>query len=64
MIEAAVIAEYLCNHQPDSIRNRLLKDNDFISKYNLRSNAVITIGGKLHLIQNVLFAAVKRVFKN
>lgn len=64
MIEAAVIAEYLCNHQPDSIRNRLLKDNDFISKYNLRSNAVITIGGKLHLNQNVLFAAVKRVFKN
>ncbi len=61
MIEKPMIAEYLCNHQANSIRNSLLKDNDFISKYDLRPTAVITLGGKVHLNQNALFAAVRRL---
>ena len=64
MMEADLIAEYLCNHQPHPVRSRLLKDRDFISSYNLRSNAVITIGGKIHVNQNEMLPAVKHAFEH
>jgi hypothetical protein len=64
MINMELIAEYLCNHQPYPIRDRLLKDKDFLSHYNLQSNSVIIIGGKIHVDQKILLHAISHAFKN
>ena len=64
MMKADLIAEYLCNHQPYPVRSRLLKDRDFISSYNLRSNAVITIGGKIRVNQNEILPAVRHALEH
>lgn len=63
-MKAELIAKYLCNHQPYPVRSRLLEDKDFISSYNLRPNAVITIGGKIGVNQNELLPAVRHALKN
>jgi hypothetical protein len=63
MMKAELMAEYLCNHQPYPIRNRLLNNKDFISSYNLRPNAILTIGGKVHVNQNDIFLAIKEALK-
>jgi len=58
-----MIAEYLCNKQPYSIRYSLLKDESFISKYDLKPSVGITIAGKIHLNQHVLIRAIKHLFE-
>jgi len=58
-----MIAERLCNNQPYSIRYRLLKDEDFISKYDLKRSEVITIAGKIHLNLHILILAIKHLFE-
>jgi len=56
-----MMVERLCNKQPYQIRYRLLKDEGFISKYDLKPAVGITIAGKIHLNQHVLIARVKRL---
>ncbi len=63
-MKTELMAEYLCNHQPHQIRSRLLKDSGFISSYNLRSNAVVTIGGKIHVNQNEMLPAVRHALEH
>jgi len=63
MMKAQLVAEYLCNHQPYQIRSRLLEGNDFISNYNLRPNAVITIGGKIRVNQNEILPAIRKALE-
>jgi len=58
-----MIAELLCNNQPYSILNRLLTDEDFISKYDLKPGVTVTIAGKIHLKQHVLIGAIKHLFE-
>ncbi len=56
-----MMAERLCNKQPYPIRYRLLKNESFVSKYDLKPGVGITIAGKIHLNQHVLIAGVKRL---
>ncbi len=58
-----MMAERLCNKQPYQIRYRLLKDEGFISKYDLKPAVGITIAGKIHLNQHVLIRAIKHLFE-
>ena len=61
LTQTQMIAEHLCNKQPYPIRCRLLKDEDFISKNDLKPGVGITIAGMIHLNQHVLIAGVKRL---
>ena len=63
MMKTDLMGEYLCNHQPHQIRSRLLKDKDFISSYNLRLNAVITIGSKICVNQNEMLPAIRQALE-
>jgi len=63
MIPPPMIAEHLCNKQPYSIRYRLLKDQGFMSKYDMKPAVGITIAGKIHLNQLILMQAIKRLFE-
>lgn len=58
-----MMAERLCNKQPYPVRYRLLKDEGFISKYDLKPGVGIIIGGKIHLNQHVLISGIKRLFE-
>ena len=63
MAKADLMAELLCNQQPHQIRVKLLNNKEFITRYNLRSSAIITIGGKIHINQNELLRAVRHVLE-
>jgi hypothetical protein len=54
------LAEYLCNLQPMSIRNRLLHDQTFRARLGLGSRLVLGLGGDVHVDQQGLIAAVRR----
>lgn len=63
MTLSPMIAEHLCNKQPYSILNRLLNNEEFISKYDLKPGVGITIAGKIHLNQHVLIRSIKHLFE-
>ena len=57
-MQVTLLAEYLCNLQPKSIRNRLLHDQTFGTRLGLGSRLVLTLGGDVHVDQRGLIAAV------
>src|SRR5262245_55360465 len=59
-MKAALLAEYLCNLQPLHVRNRLLQDQTFGTRFGLVSRTVITLGGDMHIDQQKLVAAVRQ----
>ena len=63
-MQAALLAEYLCNLQPLYIRNRLLHDQTFGARFSLGSRMVIGIGGDMHVDQQKLFAAARQALRD
>jgi hypothetical protein len=59
-MKAALFAEYLCNLQPLHIRNKLLQDQTFGTRFGLMSRTVITLGGDLQIDQQKLVAAARQ----
>src|SRR6266487_5061453 len=59
-MEAALLAEYLCNLQPFHVRSRLLHDEKLSARFGLASRMVITLGGDIHVEQHKLFVAARR----
>jgi hypothetical protein len=58
---AALLAEYLSNHQPLPVRERLLRDHEFLARFGLSARTVITLGGLASIDMRYLFTAVRRV---
>jgi hypothetical protein len=59
-MQVTLLAEYLCNLQPMSIRNRLLHDQTFGARLGLGSRLVLGLGGDVHVDQQGLIAAIRR----
>jgi hypothetical protein len=60
LVEAALIANYLCNIQPLPVRSRLLHDKTLGGRFGLITRELITLGGEIHFDQQKLFASVRR----
>ena len=57
-----LIAEHLCNRQPLPIRTRLIEDEEFGARFQLKSRSVITVGDILTVDQQDLLVAARRAF--
>src|SRR5919198_4086600 len=62
MVEAALIASYLCNLQPLPVRNKLLDDPTLGARFDLVAQEIITLGPGVHLDRRNCYAAVRRAF--
>jgi hypothetical protein len=62
MVEAVLLADYLCNHQPLPVRSRLLHDKAFGERFGLVPRHIVTLGADVHIDRRNLFAAIRRAF--
>lgn len=60
MVNAALIASYLCNLQPLPVRNKLLDDRTLRARFGLLVQEIITLGPDVHLGRRECYAAVRR----
>jgi hypothetical protein len=60
MVEAALLANYLCNLQPLPVRSRLLHDEGFGARLGLIAQEIITLGADVHIDRRKLYAAVRQ----
>lgn len=59
-MKARLIAEYLCNLQPFSVRIRLVRDETFKARFDLTMRTVVTLGGAMRVDQHELVDAARR----
>ena len=59
-MEAALLAEYLCNLQPLHVRSRLLHDETLGARFGLASRMVLTIGRDMCVEPQTLFVAARQ----
>src|SRR5687768_8424363 len=64
MVEAALLADYLCNYQPLPVRSRLLHDKEFGERFGLVPRHIVTLGADVHIDRQQLFSAIRRAFAN
>ena len=62
-IPTEVIAQYYCNHQPLSVRRRVLKNERFRERFNIGIRSILTIGGQFQVEERELFTVVRQVLK-
>ena len=60
-MQVTLLAEYLCNLQPISIRDRLLHDQTFGARMGLGSRLVLGLGGDLHVDQQSFIARMAKI---
>jgi hypothetical protein len=62
MVEAALIASYLCNLQPLPVRNKLLDDPALGARFSLLAREIISLGPNVLLDRRKCYTAVRRAF--
>jgi hypothetical protein len=62
MVNARLIASYLYNIQPDSVRKRLLDDETFGVRFGVVRREILTLGPDVHIDRRECYTAVRHAF--
>jgi len=62
MVNARLIASYLYNIQPDSVRKRLLDDATFGVRFGVVRREILTLGPEVHIDRRESYTAVRQAF--